>query len=60
MTSVDPLIPAVVAGLARQTTERQRVLDDGARTPDLGGSATTDEVAAEVADALSVSSSIAI
>jgi isocitrate/isopropylmalate dehydrogenase len=30
------------------------VLDDGARTPDLGGSATTDEVAAEIADALSI------
>ena len=29
------------------------VLDDGARTPDLGGSATTDEVAAEIASALS-------
>ena len=36
------------------------VLDDGARTPDLGGTATTDEVAAEVAQALSVSSPIAI
>ena len=33
------------------------VLDDGARTPDLGGSATTDEVAGEIADALAVSSS---
>ena len=29
------------------------VLDDGARTPDLGGSATTDEVAGEIASALS-------
>ena len=35
------------------------VLDDGARTPDLGGSATTDEVAAEIAAAIEVSSSIA-
>src|SRR6478609_6476697 len=32
------------------------VLDDGARTPDLGGSATTDEVAGEVAEALAISS----
>jgi 3-isopropylmalate dehydrogenase len=31
------------------------VLDDGARTPDLGGTATTDEVAAEIAEALAVS-----
>jgi 3-isopropylmalate dehydrogenase len=30
------------------------VLDDGARTPDLGGSATTDEVAAEISEALSI------
>jgi 3-isopropylmalate dehydrogenase len=36
------------------------VLDDGARTPDLGGTATTDEVAAEVAEGLAISSSIAI
>src|SRR6476659_3977965 len=32
------------------------VLDDGARTPDLGGSATTDEVAGEIAEALAISS----
>jgi 3-isopropylmalate dehydrogenase len=31
------------------------VLDDGARTPDLGGTATTDEVAEEISDALTVS-----
>jgi 3-isopropylmalate dehydrogenase len=31
------------------------VLDDGARTPDLGGTATTDEVAEEISDALIVS-----
>jgi 3-isopropylmalate dehydrogenase len=31
------------------------VLDDGARTPDLGGTATTDEVANEIADALTLS-----
>jgi 3-isopropylmalate dehydrogenase len=35
------------------------VLDDGARTPDLGGTATTDEVAAEIAEALTSTSSIA-
>jgi 3-isopropylmalate dehydrogenase len=35
------------------------VLDDGPRTPDLGGSATTDEVAAEIAEALTTPSSIA-
>ena len=35
------------------------VLDDGARTPDLGGVATTDEVAAEIASALSASLSTA-
>jgi 3-isopropylmalate dehydrogenase len=35
------------------------VLDDGARTPDLGGTATTDEVATEIAQALSIHSSIA-
>ena len=35
------------------------VLDDGARTPDLGGTATTDEVANEIADALSMSTSMA-
>ena len=35
------------------------MLDDGARTPDLGGSATTDEVADEIADALTASTSIA-
>ncbi len=32
------------------------VLDDGARTPDLGGTATTGKVAAEIAEALSISS----
>jgi 3-isopropylmalate dehydrogenase len=32
------------------------VLDEGAQTPDLGGTATTDEVAAEIAEALSISS----
>ena len=31
------------------------VLDDGARTPDLGGTATTGKVAAEIAEALTVS-----
>jgi 3-isopropylmalate dehydrogenase len=36
------------------------VLDDGARTPDLGGTATTDEVAADVAQALRISTPIAI
>jgi 3-isopropylmalate dehydrogenase len=35
------------------------VLDDGARTPDLGGTATTDEVAAEIAGALAFSSTTA-
>jgi 3-isopropylmalate dehydrogenase len=34
------------------------VLDDGARTPDLGGSATTDEVAAEIASALTTTTSV--
>jgi 3-isopropylmalate dehydrogenase len=48
--------PAAARAVERALTG---VLDDGARTPDLGGSATTDEVAAEVAAALSVSSSIA-
>ena len=35
------------------------VLDDGARTPDLGGTATTDEVADEISEALAVSTPIA-
>jgi 3-isopropylmalate dehydrogenase len=33
------------------------VLDDGARTPDLGGTATTDEVAAEITAALAATTS---
>ena len=41
--------PAAARAIERAVTG---VLDDGARTPDLGGSATTDEVAAEIADAL--------
>ena len=45
--------PAAARAIERAVTG---VLDDGARTPDLGGTATTDEVAAEIADALSVSS----
>jgi 3-isopropylmalate dehydrogenase len=49
--------PAAARAIERAVTA---VLDDGARTPDLGGTATTDEVAADVAQALGISSPIPI
>ena len=49
--------PAAARAIEQAVTA---VLDDGARTPDLGGTATTDEVAADVAHALGISSPIAI